>query len=126
MAQRTEAENNLSRLHTREVGQRNIINYDQVYDPRTTHTAHGPFQPAKDPAEIAAANEVEPIRPGPKPTPVPRDRLQHLLDPTGVSRQQIHHDDNGMAVDEATERRIEQIISLEHQGNTLQKVSDQK
>jgi hypothetical protein len=127
LAQRVEAENNLSRLHQREVGQdRNIINYDQVYDPRSAHQVDGPFQPAKDPIEIASAGEVETIRPGPKATSIPKERLQSLLDPNGESHRALNYDSGGKEVDMAIQRRVEQIIGLDHQENSIQRVSDKK
>lgn len=125
LAQKIEAENNLSRLHTREVGQRNIINYDQVYDPRSTHTTVGPFQPAKNVADIAAANEIDPVLPGPAPTAVSVDRLNQFLDHNGETQHYIRPEDvKTVAVDEETERRIEQIVSLDHRGNVIQRVSE--
>jgi hypothetical protein len=86
----------------------------------------GPFQPAKDPMEVAAAGEVDVVQQGPKPTPVPNERLKHLLDPSGESQRHVHHDYGGMDVDEATVRRAEQIISLDHKSNSIQRVSDNK
>lgn len=127
LAQRVEAENNMSRLVTREVGTRNIINYDQVYDPRSTHQSIGPFQPAKEAAEIAASSDVEPPRQGPAATPVPRDRLQKLLDPSGETQHYAHPEiSTSSNLDPETQRHIEQVIGLEHHGNTIQRVSDKK
>jgi len=122
LEQRREAENNLSQLS--KVGTHNIINYDQVYDPRPTHHVQLPFQPAKDPVEIARTAEVEPVRPGPAATGVPRERLQQLLDPTGATQHMDHDDSNGPTVDMATQRRIDQIVRIEHSNNSIHHVSE--
>lgn len=116
-------------FHTRESEggrQLNIINYDQVYDPRSAHQIDLPFQMAKDPVEMTSASEIEPVLPGPRATSLSRDRLQQLLDPTGESQAAPIHGFSGKDVDEATQRRVEQIIGLEHHDNSIQRVSGQK
>jgi len=122
LEQRREAENNLSQLS--KVGTHNIINYDQVYDPRPTHHLQLPFQPAKDPAEIARAAEVDLVHPGPAATGVPRERVQQMLDPTGASHHMEIDDSNGSSVDMATQRRIDQIVRVEHTNNAIHHVSE--
>lgn len=118
----------MSRLHTREVGQRNIINYDQVYDPRSTKQTVGPFQPAKDAQEIlSSVAEAETIHPGPAPTEVSSERLHTLLDPKGETQYltQYHPSERqGTVVDPDTQRHIDRIIRLQHNDGSVQHLSE--
>lgn len=118
----------MSRLHTREVGQRNIINYDQVYDPRSTKQTVGPFQPAKEAQEItASASDAEPIHPGPSPTEVSKDRIDTLLDPKGDTQhltQYVPNSQGSSVVDPDTQRHIERIIGLQHNDGSVQHISE--
>lgn len=124
-----QAEKNLTAFHTRESEggrQLNIINYDQVYDPRSTQRADLPFQLAKDPIEVTATSDAEPILPGPRATAIAKDRLSALLDPSGESHNSISPQFTGKEVDEATQRRVEQVINLEHHDNSIQHVQGKK
>lgn len=121
--QRTEAENNLARLHTREVGSHHI-NYDQVFDPKTAQTVKGPFQAPKDPAEMVAENQVEIVPPSVSPTVVPQSRVNMLVDSNSHTHVASSYGPISSFSHDPSKDRLQAILSLNHTDNHIHKLSE--